>query len=150
MTLFTIGFTKKTAEQFFETLKHYGIDIVVDIRLNNKSQLAGFTKGEDLRYFLQEICHCEYVHDIALAPTKEILDDYKKNIITWTEYEERFAALMNQPARLQQIKRFERRFAEYENVCLLCSEPTPEQCHRRLIAEMIESSSAHPIAVRHI
>ena len=150
MTLFTIGFTKKTAEQFFETLKRNKIDLLVDIRLSNKSQLAGFTKGEDLKYFLREICHCEYEHNIALAPTKEILENYKKNVITWAEYEEQFAALMSQPARLQQIQRFPTRFEKYENICLLCSEPTPEQCHRRLIAEMIEAASDHHVPVRHI
>lgn len=95
MKIFTIGFTKKNARQFFELLKVNEIDIVLDIRLNNKSQLAGFTKGEDLQYFLSEICHCDYRHCLEFAPTKEILDSYKKSLITWGEYEEQYTALMN-------------------------------------------------------
>ena len=121
MKIFTIGFTKKNARQFFELLKVNEIDIVLDIRLNNKSQLAGFTKGEDLQYFLSEICHCDYRHCLEFAPTKEILDSYKKSLITWGEYEEQYTALMN---KREKHFAFLDDYAKYENVCLLCSEPS--------------------------
>ena len=87
MLIYTMGFTKKTAEQFFEKIKKNNIDIVIDVRLNNQSQLAGFTKGKDLVYFLKELCNCEYKHEIKFAPTKEILASYKKGDIDWGEYE---------------------------------------------------------------
>lgn len=147
MKIFTIGFTKKNARQFFELLKVNEIDIVLDIRLNNKSQLAGFTKGEDLQYFLSEICHCDYRHCLEFAPTKEILDSYKKSLITWAEYEEQYTTLMN---KREKHLTFLDDYAKYENVCLLCSEPTPEHCHRRLIAEMIANTSLQKIKILHI
>ena len=147
MKIFTIGFTKKNARQFFELLKVNEIDIVLDIRLNNKSQLAGFTKGEDLQYFLSKICHCDYRHCLEFAPTKEILDSYKKSLITWGEYEEQYTALMN---KREKHFTFLDDYAKYENVCLLCSEPTPEHCHRRLIAEMIADTSPQKIKILHI
>lgn len=147
MTIYTIGFTKKSAEQFFGLIKANEIEILLDVRLNNKSQLAGFTKEDDLRYFLAELCHCEYRHCPEFAPTKEILDSYKKNLITWAEYVERYTALME---RRGEYLRFADRFSKYSRVCLLCSEPTPEQCHRRLIAEMIASTSPEQIEIKHI
>lgn len=147
MTLFTIGFTKKTAKQFFELLKKNHIELLLDIRLNNKSQLAGFTKGDDLQYFLSELCHCEYRHCLEFAPTKEILDAYKKKQISWNEYESQYATLMNKRAK---HLNFSDRFSDYTNICLLCSEPTPEQCHRRLIAEMIANTAPQKIEIKHI
>lgn len=147
MTIFTIGFTKKTAKQFFELLNKNNVEILLDIRLNNKSQLAGFTKGDDLQYFLSELCHCEYRHCLEFAPTKEILDAYKKKQIAWNEYESQYAALMNKRAKYLE---FSNRFANYTNICLLCSEPTPEQCHRRLLAEMIVNTAPKQIEVKHI
>lgn len=147
MNLFTIGFTKKTAEQFFETLKKNEVEVLLDIRLNNKSQLAGFTKGDDLKYFLSEICHCEYRHCLEFAPTKEILDAYKKKQITWDEYENQYITLMNKRAKLFG---FADRFSAFSNICLLCSEPTPEQCHRRLLAEMIANTTLQQIEINHI
>ena len=147
MTIFTIGFTKKTAKQFFELIKKNGIDILLDIRLNNKSQLAGFTKGDDLQYFLSEICHCEYRHCLEYAPSKDILDAYQKNVITWDEYVNQYTVLMNQ--REKHLD-FTNQFSHYTNICLLCSEPTPEHCHRRLIAEMIANNSPQQIEIKHI
>lgn len=147
MTIYTIGFTKKSAKQFFDLIKQNNIDIVVDIRLNNKSQLAGFTKGNDLQYFLWELCRCEYKHCLEYAPTKDILDDYKKKRITWDEYEERYTALMNSRA---DYRNFTNEFNSFHNICLLCSEPTPEHCHRRLIAEMIANSATPQIQIKHI
>lgn len=146
MTIYTLGFTQKTAEQFFGLLKKERIQLLVDIRLNNKSQLAGFTKGEDLRYFLEEICGCAYIHCEEYAPTKQILDDYKKKRIDWEGYVSQYLPLM---ARRGAAGKFPERFANYERICLLCSEPTPERCHRRLLAELIQEQ--HPeIQIRHL
>lgn len=138
MTIYTIGFTQKTAERFFGLIKESEAQILVDIRLNNKSQLAGFTKGEDLRYFLKEICGCEYAHCEEYAPTKQILDDYKKGRMDWDGYVSQYLPLM---AQRNAAGSFLKRFAGYERVCLLCSEPTPECCHRRLLAELIQEQA---------
>lgn len=146
MNLYTIGFTQKSAKCFFELIKKYHITMLVDIRLNNKSQLAGFTKGEDLKYFLQEICGCDYCHCDEYAPTKAILDDYKKKKSDWDEYVNRYIPLMEGRKATQ---KFLASFSNLENVCLLCSEPTPEQCHRRLLAEMIVAAD-HTVTVTHI
>ncbi|TYQ13202.1 UNVERIFIED_CONTAM: uncharacterized protein DUF488 [Acetivibrio alkalicellulosi] len=94
MKLYTIGFTKKSAKDFFNLLKKSNVKKLIDIRLNNASQLAGFTKGNDLQYFLKEICDIEYIHDTELSPTKEILDDYKNKKISWSQYEILFKALL--------------------------------------------------------
>lgn len=146
MTLYTIGFTKKNAYRFFELIKRHNIEVLVDVRLNNKSQLAGFTKGEDLPYFLEEICKCKYYHNIDFAPTKEILDAYKKNKITWDEYVEQYEPLIE---KRKAVQLFLKLFSKYENVCLLCSEPTPEQCHRRLFAEMVQKEDLS-IIIKHL
>jgi uncharacterized protein (DUF488 family) len=134
MKLCTIGFTKKTARQFFEILRRAGIKKLVDIRLNNRSQLAGFTKKGDLEYFLQTICGASYHHLPALAPTQDILDDLKKRNGTWSQYEERFQKLMRERGAIEKL---EKEFLE-EPSCLLCSEATAEHCHRRLVAEAIK------------
>lgn len=147
MTVFTIGFTQKTAEQFFALLKENQVEIVLDVRLNNKSQLAGFAKGDDLPYFLSELCHCEYRHCLEFAPTKEILDAYKNKRISWNEYEDQYAVLMNQRGNHLD---FIDRFSEYTHICLLCSEPTPEHCHRRLLAEMIADTAPRPTEIKHL
>jgi len=135
MEVFTIGFTKKTAEEFFRLLRRNGIKRLVDVRLNNVSQLAGFAKRDDLRFFLHEICGSEYIHEPLLAPTQELLDAYKKEKGSWRDYEDRFLALMAE-------RRIEERidpslFAV--PAVLLCSEPTPEHCHRRLVVEYLHS-----------
>jgi uncharacterized protein (DUF488 family) len=128
--LFTIGFAQKNAREFFTTLKEAGVKTVIDIRLNNVSQLAGFTKEQDMPYLLQEIAGIKYIHKPELAPTKDILDAYRKKEIDWTEYERRFRQLL-----------VERHIKDVitpqllDKVCLLCSEPEPDKCHRRLTAE---------------
>ena len=131
--LFTIGFTRKTARDFFTALREAGVRRVVDVRLSNASQLAGFTKKEDLAYFLREIGGIDYVHRPDLAPTKEILDAYKKKNLTWPEYEERFARLVAE-------RKVETLLVpgDLDQACLLCSEPKPDKCHRRLVAEYIQ------------
>ena len=95
MQIYTMGFTKKSAEEFFGLLKDNEIEMLIDVRLNNQSQLAGFTKGRDLAFFLRKICKCSYSHEIQFAPTKMILDNYKKQIISWSEYEEEYNQLIN-------------------------------------------------------
>ena len=120
--------------------------MLVDIRLNNKSQLAGFTKGDDLRYFLEEICNCKYQHCVEYAPTKVILDSYKKKAISWDEYVRQYIPLMQ---KRNAVQKFSERFEMYRAVCRLCSEPTPEYCHRRLLAEMIVADYPE-ITVKHI
>lgn len=134
MKLFTIGFTKKSAEDFFSKLKRSGARRIVDVRLNNVSQLAGFAKRNDLQFFLREICGMDYVHLPDLAPTQDILDEYKKNKGDWSIYEQKFLDLM----RCRQIeKRIDR--AVIADGCLLCSEEKPHHCHRRLVAEYLRS-----------
>ncbi len=133
MEVYTIGFTKKNAREFFGRLKQAGIRRLVDIRLNNVSQLAGFTKKEDLRFFLEEVCGAEYVHEPLLAPTQTILDDYKKRKGTWQEYETQFLRLMEE-RRIEHA--LDRSLLDRPTV-LLCSEPAPDCCHRRLVAEYL-------------
>ena len=119
VTLFTIGFTKKPAEIFFELLRGNGIEILVDVRLNNKSQLAGFAKSEDIKYFLKKICSCSYIHCPEYAPTHELLEKYKAKNITWFDYELEYNKLMKER---DSYRLFYDRFVQYEKVCLLCSE----------------------------
>jgi uncharacterized protein (DUF488 family) len=131
--IYTIGFTKKSAQEFFDALRKAGIRLLIDVRLNNSSQLAGFTKQDDLVFFLKEICGAEYTHEPTLAPTKEILDDYKKKKITWEDYERRFSILMNE-RRIEKI--LNKNLFDTPTV-FLCSEPKPDKCHRRLVAEYL-------------
>lgn len=134
MEIFTIGFTRTTAEDFFARLKSNRIERLLDVRLNNKSQLAGFAKRDDLAYFLRELVGAEYEHAPLLAPTQDILDDFKKKKeMPWEEYEDRFLALMRERKIEDQLGpgEFSRR------TVLLCSEDTPEHCHRRLVAEYL-------------
>lgn len=132
MTVYTIGFTRKSAEQFFETLKNSGVKRVVDVRLKNLSQLAGFSKRDDLRYFLKRICGLDYLHIPLLAPTEVILSEYKGKKGDWVQYEERFFALMGQRAVETQVSQ-----ETMDGACLLCSEETARHCHRRLVAEYL-------------
>ena len=133
MKVSTIGFTRKPASRFFDLLRGSGARRVVDVRLNNGSQLAGFAKKEDLAYFLGELCGMEYVHLPALAPTKEMLDDYKKRKGDWKTYEDRFLALMRQRRIEDTVPR-----EIVADGCLLCSEDKPHHCHRRLVAEYLK------------
>lgn len=134
MKVYTIGFTKKNAEQFFSRLKQPGLVRVIDARLNNVSQLAGFTKKDDLRFFLKRINGIDYLHRPDLAPTKDILDEYKKNGGDWDTYERRFLELMARRKIETTVPK-----ELIDGACLLCSEPTPEHCHRRLVAEYLRS-----------
>ena len=132
MKVWTIGFTKKTAERFFDLISRSGTKRIVDVRLNNKSQLSGFAKHDDLAFFLSVICGIEYVHVPELAPTPEILADYRKGRIDWPTYESRFLALMAE-RKVEQTTLSD----VIADGCLLCSEDTPHHCHRRLVADYL-------------
>lgn len=132
--IFTIGFTQKNAENFFDLLTQNKIDLLIDIRLNNTSQLAGFAKYPDIQFFLKRIGQINYVHDIALSPTEDLLKDYKNKKISWTEYERVFEKIMLERNISNHIQEQYGEFSD-KNICLLCSEPTTSQCHRRLVAE---------------
>jgi uncharacterized protein (DUF488 family) len=132
MKIWTIGFTKKTAEKFFSILRGSGARRVVDVRLNNVSQLAGFAKRDDLKFFLKEICGMVYVHEPLLAPTQDILDRYRKAKGDWREWEKEFSELIRKRKIEKAVEK-----KTLEKACLLCSEETPEHCHRRLVAEYL-------------
>ena len=134
MNVFTIGFTEKTAKRFFELIRSSGVKRVVDVRLNNTGQLAGFSKQADLAYFLRELCQVEYIHVPELAPTKDILDVYKKHGGTWSVYEAEFLNLMER-------RRIDQSVAKdiVDQGCLLCSENKPHHCHRRLVVEYLQN-----------
>ncbi len=131
--IFTIGFTKKNAQKFFTLLHEAGVKRVVDVRLNNVSQLAGFAKRDDLEFFLTELHGIDYEHRKELAPTQDILDALKKQKGSWDEYEKGFLALMAE----RRIEETVPRDVLHEG-CLLCSEDTPENCHRRLVADYLQ------------
>jgi uncharacterized protein (DUF488 family) len=128
--LFTIGFTKRSAQDFFGSIKKNKVKTLIDIRLNNVSQLAGYTKREDLKYFLEAICNVNYMHITDLAPTEIILKKYRNKEINWGEYERLFTELLKnrKPEKAVNIEIL-------ENACLLCSETTTDFCHRRLVAD---------------
>ncbi|WP_132835756.1 DUF488 domain-containing protein [Streptomyces sp. BK205] len=144
MKIFTIGFTKKSAKDFFGMLRESGAKTLVDIRLNNVSQLSGFAKRDDLRYFLDEICDMAYVHRPDLAPTQPMLDDYKKRRTDWLTYEGQFLELMEQRDIANTVSR-----ELLSNAVLLCSEDKPHQCHRRLVAEYL-ARRWDGVAVEHL
>ncbi len=133
MKIYTIGFTRKNARQFFGAIREAGTRRIVDVRLNNVSQLAGFAKKQDLEFFLKEICGIDYVHVPELAPTQDILDAYKRAKGDWSEYEKRFLDLMEK-------RKIECRVSKeiVADGCLLCSEEKPHNCHRRLVAEYLK------------
>jgi uncharacterized protein (DUF488 family) len=132
--IYTIGFTKTSAEEFFGKLIKAGVRKIVDARLNNTSQLAGFAKKDDLKYFLQTIGNIDYIHMSVLAPSEEILAEYKKNKGDWQTYEKKFLALMEE-RRIENVVSP----GELDRTCLLCSERLPEHCHRRLVAEYLKN-----------
>lgn len=134
MKVLTIGFTEKKAERFFSLLKISGSRKLVDVRLNNVSQLSGFAKKDDLKYFLNELCGIEYLHAPDLAPTKMILKPYQQKEIGWNEYADRFLELMSK-------RSIEKAFSPsvLDGACLLCSEHLPHQCHRSLVVEYLKA-----------
>jgi uncharacterized protein (DUF488 family) len=142
--IFTIGFTKKTAEQFFSKLQAAGVRRVIDIRLNNVSQLAAFSKKDDLRFFLSAIAGIDYLHLPELAPTQDILDAYKKQKGDWSVYETEFM-------RLMEVRRTEEIVPQetMDQACLLCSEDEPQHCHRRLVGEYLQKHWEN-VVIEHI
>ena len=145
MHIYTIGFTQKKAETFFSYLKSSGVRILIDVRLNNVSQLAGFAKRDDLKFFLRELCGAEYVHMPELAPTKDILNAYKKGNMSWETYEDKFLNLM--------AKRNVERLINpslIDQGCLLCSEHEPHLCHRRLVVDYLNENTDLNLNVKHL
>ena len=144
-TVSTIGFTKTTAEGFFERLLNEGVKKIVDVRLRNTSQLAGFAKADDLGYLLKKVGGIQYVHQPLLAPTDSMLKAYKKEKGDWRAYEERFLGLMSE-------RQIEKRFTPemFEGSCLLCSEATPHHCHRRLVCEYLNEKWDGALEVHHL
>ncbi len=132
--LFTIGFTDKSAEKFFSLLKNAGVKRIIDIRLNNRSQLAGWAKGSDLPFFVKEIGNIGYEHNIDFAPTKDLLSRYRDKTTSWQEYEIEFLRLLNSRNVAQRTD-----IEQLHEACLLCSEHLPDQCHRRLMAEYFQA-----------
>ncbi|MFC2073798.1 DUF488 family protein [Campylobacterota bacterium] len=133
MKLYTIGFSGKSAEDFFELLKKNSITTLIDARLNNKSQLAGFTKVKDFPYLLDKIAGVKYLHATSLAPTKELLNGYRDGHIDWQEYEITYDEILQS----RSLDHFSD--GTLDNGCILCSEPSANQCHRRLAAEYLQS-----------
>jgi uncharacterized protein (DUF488 family) len=134
MKVYSIGFTKKTAAEFFTALRQAGIRRLLDVRLHNSSQLAGFSKRDDLLFFLKELCDAEYLHEPLLTPTPDLLEGYRKKRISWQEYEPRFLSLLADRAV---EKKIDRQLFDMPTV-LLCSEVTATRCHRRLILEYLQ------------
>lgn len=144
MEIFTIGFTQSSAEDFFGRLKDHGIERLLDVRLSNSSQLAGFAKRDDLAYFLRELVGADYEHAPLLAPTQEIFVSYKKKKeMSWEQFEQSFEQLMVERRIEDKLTRedFERR------TVLLCSEATVEHCHRRLVVEYLADRWPGVVAV---
>ena len=145
ITLYTIGFTKKSAEQFFNLLRDNDVKQLIDVRISNSSQLAGFAKGKDLEFFVKEICHIPYKHIIDFAPSKELLDQWHKQEVTWEEYVKVYTDLLKDRDVLRKYG-----VKPFDGSCFLCSEDTPEQCHRRLLAEYFKKHSADPVKIVHL
>lgn len=145
ITLYTIGFTKKSAERFFNLLRDNPVKQLVDVRISNSSQLAGFAKGKDLEFFVNEICHIPYQHVADFAPTKELLDKWHKEEVTWEEYVEIYVNLLKtrDVIRKYGVKAF-------DGSCFLCSEEIPEQCHRRLLVEYLQAHSKEKVTIVHL
>jgi uncharacterized protein (DUF488 family) len=134
MDVHSIGFTKKTAREFFGLLRLHGIERLLDVRLNNVSQLAGFAKRDDLEFFLGELCQAEYVHEPRLAPEESMLVAYRDKQLAWPEYQDTFLKLLR-ARRVEEL--FPPAYFRKQTV-LLCSEASPEHCHRRLVLEYLQ------------
>jgi len=141
----TIGFTQATAERFFDRLLKANVKKVIDVRLNNTSQLAAFAKADDLSYFLRTIGHISYVHQPLLAPTDKMLKEYKKEKGSWQAYEDKFMTLMAERHIESKLKP-----ELFEGACLLCSEALPHHCHRRLVCEYLNQRWDGTLKVTHL
>lgn len=141
----TIGFTKTTAAHFFERIRTSGVSTVIDVRLHNTSQLAGFAKADDLAFFLKELCGASYVHQPLLAPTDDILKAFKRDKGDWETYETAFMGLMAERRVEHQLSP-----AMFKDGCLLCSEDKPHHCHRRLVCDYLNTKWQGALKVRHL
>ena len=144
MDIYTIGFTRKSAEGFFGAIRESGARHLVDVRLFPASQLSGFAKREDLRFFLENLCGIGYSHRPELAPTKTMLDGYRKGHKDWRKYEDQFLGLMSDRKVENSLKR-----EDMAEGCLLCSEDDPHHCHRRLVAEYLDGKWGG-ISIKHL
>ena len=145
MATFTIGFTKTSAEDFFDRLNAAGVQKVIDVRIQNTSQLAGFAKAADLTFFLKTIGDISYQHAPELAPDETLFSDYHKKGLSWDAFEPRFMEIM---ADRKIEDQFDPR--DLEGACLLCSEDTPHTCHRRLVVEYLEDRWNRSLDVTHL
>ena len=146
MSVYTIGFTKKNAKTFFNFLKEAKIDKLIDVRLNNVSQLAGFAKKDDLEFFLNELCNgAKYIHTPELAPTKEMLSLYRKGETSWEKYHIEFLDLMTERDIPNKFKP-----SFFDNSCLLCSEYEPHNCHRKLVVDYLNKHWKTKLEVIHL
>lgn len=136
INIYTIGFTKKDAKHFFNIIKEEGITLIIDVRLNNTSQLAGFSKYPDIVYFLEKCSGCAYISDKRFAPLESTLILYKTKKISWEEYVSQFNSTMKDRNIEKYIKEKYENVIEKEKICFLCSEEMPEHCHRSLIANL--------------
>lgn len=145
MKVYTIGFTKKSAEEFFTLIKNSGTQRVIDVRRNNTSQLSGFAKENDLKFFLKELCDVDYVHVLDLAPTEEILLPYRHKEHTWQVFKANYLELLVQ-------RKIEKTLDKklLDNSCLLCGEPKPEHCHREFLIEYLQAHWKEKIDVEHL
>ncbi|AKH19961.1 DUF488 family protein [Sedimenticola thiotaurini] len=145
MHVYTIGFTQKKAEHFFTLIRNSNIRTLIDVRLNNISQLSGFAKKDDLRFFLRELCDASYIHLPDWAPTKDILSAYQKKAITWDAYQDKFLNLMARRSIEKDVDQ-----SVLEQGCLLCSEHQPHHCHRRLVVEYLNEHTGLELQVKHL
>ncbi|MFC1975712.1 DUF488 family protein [Chloroflexota bacterium] len=134
--LYTIGFTNKSAQEFFELLEQNNVKKIIDTRISNNSQLSGFAKGRDLEFFAKRFYGMAYTHELDFAPTKELLGKYRKKEITWEAYTEAYLDLLE-----TRNIRGEVDIERLHECCLLCSEHSPQQCHRRLLAEYLQAAN---------
>lgn len=144
-SIFTIGFTQTSAENFFSRLQRAGVRSVLDVRLRADSQLSGFAKKKDLAFFLRNISGIEYQHSLDLAPSASMLDDYKKKKINWQQYEKLYVDLIKERAVESKLS-----IDGLGGTCLLCSESLPHQCHRRLAAEYLSKAFGSSVEIRHL
>lgn len=131
--LYTIGFTEKSAERFFQLLEHNQVKKIIDTRVSNNSQLSGFAKGKDLAFFAKQLANIDYEHHLKFAPSRELLGAYRKKEISWDEYTEEYIGLLDERNISKEVD-----IASLHECCLLCSEHTAEKCHRRLLAEYFQ------------
>ncbi len=139
MKLYTIGFSKCSAKDFFSNLKEANVQKLIDVRRRNTSHLCGFTKKPDLKFFLEECFGIAYEHIPEFAPSEELLTDYLKQLgkkkyddRAWHDYVQRF---QNEVLSKPIVGRFKKSIENFSSTCLLCSEKEPDYCHRRLLAE---------------